>query len=244
MAESCASPAPSPAWLLPHLLPKGGDCGGRVGWGWMQFQPQSRAPWLEAIFSLGPQACLPVGSQPSLPSCETAPHRPPHRPLTRTGNHTCTSWRGDGGVTAVGPGAEGVPMQSPAPPPQKKRLRARSGLLIQLLVAHFRLLHPSCPQQGERIPDPRTERGSQRPKARQSTTHSRESSQRSAVSGPSPSGAAGPGASRWALGRQPPSPSPKAAPSGGWSRAREGDRGPVRGGSVLHRHMWLDLKSY
>lgn len=101
--------------LLPHLLPKGGDCGSRLGWGWMQFQPQSRAPWLEAIFSLGPQACLPVGSQPSLPSCETAPHRPPHRPLTRTGNQTCMSWRGDSGVIAVGPGAGDVLVQSPTP---------------------------------------------------------------------------------------------------------------------------------
>lgn len=46
--------------LLPNLLPKGGDCGGKVGRGWMQFQPLSRASWLEAIFSLGPQACLPA----------------------------------------------------------------------------------------------------------------------------------------------------------------------------------------
>lgn len=93
-AESCAIPTPPPAGLLPHLLWKGGVCGCKVGWGWMQFQPQSRAPWLEAIFSLGPQACLPVGSQPSLPSCETAPHRPPDRPLTRTGNRTCTESKG------------------------------------------------------------------------------------------------------------------------------------------------------
>lgn len=46
--------------LLPNLLPKGGACSRGVGWGWMQFQPQSPASWLEAIFSLGPQACLPA----------------------------------------------------------------------------------------------------------------------------------------------------------------------------------------
>lgn len=56
----------------------------------------------------------------------------------------------------------------------------------------------------------------------------------------------------WARGKQmgsqeadPPSPSPEALPSRGWSWLREEEsRGPVRGGSSLRRHMWLDLKSY
>lgn len=224
--------------LLPHLLPKGGDCGGRVGWGWMQFQPQSRAPWLEAIFSLGPQACLPVGSQPLLPSCKTAPHRPPYRPLTRTGNHMCTSRRGYSGVTAVGPGAGEVLVQSPP----LRRPRSRSRFLTQLLDVCFRLLHPPCLPLIEWIPNPMTERAG----------WGNQSSAEHTTTGKKAPSALWP-ISFWLSrdqGKQmgsretAPSPSPKAAPSGGWSPAREGNRGPVRGGSVLHRHMWLDLKSY
>lgn len=92
-AELCASPAPPPR------PPEGRGLRQRAWLGLDAIAAAKQAPWLEAIFSLGPQACLPVSSQPSLPSCETAPHRPPHRPLTRTGNHTCTSRRGDHGVT-------------------------------------------------------------------------------------------------------------------------------------------------
>lgn len=144
-----APPPPSEGW----------DCGGGVGWGWMQFQPQSWAPWLEAIFSLGPQACLHVGSQPSLPSCETTPHRPPHRPLTRTENHhTCASQRDDSGVSAVGVQERGTGTK-----PLQGRPTERSGLLPRLLAtrclppgsgSHTQTAGPSSPASGSEDPRP------------------------------------------------------------------------------------------
>lgn len=155
MCKPCSSPCPG---LLPHLLPKGGTAGGGVGWGWMQFQPQSWAPWLEAIFSLGPQACLHVGSQPSLPSCETTPHRPPHRPLTRTENHTCASQRADSGVSAVGVQGRGTGTK-----PLQGRPMERSGLLPRLLAtlclppgsgSHTQTAGPSSPASGTEDPRP------------------------------------------------------------------------------------------
>lgn len=149
----------APLLPLPRAAPpppsEGRDCGSRVGSGWMQFQPQSRAPWLEAIFSLGPQACLPVGSQPSLPFCETAPHRPPHRPLTRTGSHTCTSQRGRsrGHHSGAGRGREVLAQSRGRGGP-----RRRSELPLHLLGAHFGLpdpdswLLPAAPGREDRGP--------------------------------------------------------------------------------------------
>lgn len=132
-------------------------------------------------------------------------------------------------------------------------LKRRSELLTRLLAAHLRLPNPdSSPllaatgREDTRPQNPEGRLGDPEPRGASglasSHTLPRETPALSRLSGPSCS--AGPAASRWALGRQTPSPSPEAAPSGGWSPAREGSRGPARGGSLLRRHMWLDLKSY
>ena len=46
--------------LLPSLLPKGRGLRRQSWLGLDAISAASRAPWLEAIFSLGPQACLPA----------------------------------------------------------------------------------------------------------------------------------------------------------------------------------------
>lgn len=56
-AESCASPAPPSASQPPS---EGRGLRPRSWLGLDAISAQSPASWLEAIFSLGPQACLPA----------------------------------------------------------------------------------------------------------------------------------------------------------------------------------------
>lgn len=210
-AESCASPAPPSAPQPPSegrgLQPR--------SWLGLDAISASEPGFLAGsnflIRTPGLPACPPVGSQPSLPSCETAPHRPPHRPLTRTGNHTCTSWRGDSGVTGVGLGAGEVLVGAHA---LTWETRGKARAPHPAPSRPFQVPAPPCLSRGgERIPDPR------------STTPPRESPARSAHPLLAPRGRGEQMGSREAG----PLPQPRAAPSGGWSPAREGEPRPCEG---------------
>ena len=88
--RSVCKPRSSPG--PPHRSPtsfqrEGRDYSGR--WSWLGLDAISateQGSLAGSNFLIRTPGCLHVGSQPSLPSCETTPHRPPHRPLTRTGN--------------------------------------------------------------------------------------------------------------------------------------------------------------
>lgn len=127
----------------PHGSPtsfqrEGRDYGGRgggVGWGWMQFQPQSRAPWLEAIFSLGPRAACTLVLSPHSPPAKPHPTGLPADHSHAQGTHVYQSggrqWGqcGGGGVQERGTGPkalQGWPVE-------------RSGLLTQQLATRCRL---------------------------------------------------------------------------------------------------------
>lgn len=151
-----ASPLPLPR-QFPSLLPEGRGLRRQSWLGLDAISAASRAPWLEAIFSLGPQACLPACWFSALTPLlrNHTPQASPQTTHTHREQHVCMSWRGDGGIPEVGPGAGEVLVQKP--PPGKPH--ARSGLLTQVLATHFGFLHLPCVPQGDRIPDPRVEKG-------------------------------------------------------------------------------------
>ena len=99
----CASPALPPGPLTappPPSKGKGGTtAGGGVGWGWMQFQPQSRAPWLEAIFSLGPRAACTLVLSPHSPPAKPHPTGLPTDHTHAQGTHMYESQGDDSGVS-------------------------------------------------------------------------------------------------------------------------------------------------
>lgn len=102
MCKPRSSPYP------PHRSPtsfqrEGRDYGGGgVGWGWMQFQPQSRAPWLEAIFSLGPRAACTLVLSPHSPPAKPHPTGLPTDHSHAQGTHVCESQGDDSGVSVGG----------------------------------------------------------------------------------------------------------------------------------------------
>ena len=128
---------PLPPSPLPHLLPKGRAGLRRRRWSWLGLDAISateQGSLAGSNFLIRTPGCLHVGSQPSLPSCETTPHRPPHRPLTRTGNPCVREsggrqWGQCGGVQERGSG----------PKPLQGWPVERSGLFTQQLATRCRL---------------------------------------------------------------------------------------------------------
>lgn len=153
---------------------------------------------------------------PGLPACPLvlSPHSPPVKPhptgLPTDHSHAQGTTRVRAGGATVGSLKWGwvQPRCWWVHKPAAGKLGARSGLLAGLLAAHFRFLHPPCLSRGERIPDPRIHkgaRGTQSP-AEHDTPKRKPRALRRLQ--PIPSWLRGAGVSRWALGRQAPSPSP------------------------------------
>lgn len=87
VCKPCSSPCPP--LCSPTSQPPSKGKGGTRQWSWLGLDAISateQGSLAGSNFLIRTPGCLHVGSQPSLPSCETTPHRPPHRPLTRIGN--------------------------------------------------------------------------------------------------------------------------------------------------------------
>lgn len=133
--QARSSPCP------PHRSPtsfqrEGRDYGGGVGWGWMQFQPQSRAPWLEAIFSLGPRAACTLVLSPHSPPAKPHPTGLPTDHSHAQGTHVNESGGRQWGQCGGGGRAQ---ERGTGPKPLQGWPVERSGLLTQQLATRCRL---------------------------------------------------------------------------------------------------------
>lgn len=238
--QARSSPCP------PHRSPtsfqrEGRDYGGGVGWGWMQFQPQSRAPWLEAIFSLGPRAACTLVLSPHSPPAKPHPTGLPTDHSHAQGTHVYESGGRQWGQCGGGAGCRReVLAQSPC---RGGQWRDQGSSPSSWPPAAACLGLPSTEAQTAASPS------SLASESKDPSPQDREPEGWLHTTLPAHPLLAqlGWGRADGLWGSRPPPPAPRLLRvKGGLRPGRRGDRGPVRGGSALalHRHMWLDLKSY